>query len=109
MGFLSSTKARLVMVFCGVLGFLNVMYMLSLNRSDRNQLHSTVWYPMYLKARAIMLNPIVLISYVLILSVLLFWVSKQPKTQDEETAKLVVLAMVICSFVGLLIGWAFKL
>jgi hypothetical protein len=66
-------------------------------------------YRSYVQHRAVALNPMFLVPYVVVLGILLVWSLRPPPSQQQESLRLTALGLVLFSLLGLVFSLIFKL
>jgi hypothetical protein len=74
----------------------------------RDQFHQSPFYPSYLRQRAIMLNPMILVPWMAVVGLLLVWSLRPFSSREEESQKLWGLALALFSLLGLAFTLMFK-
>ncbi len=103
------SKIWSVLALCAGLFVLNAAWLTFLQHSDRSQLHASPFYPIYLSLRTVLLRPLSLIAIFVFTLFGLLAVSRPRKKPGNEFGRLALLAVVVCTVVGIVLLWLFKL
>jgi hypothetical protein len=85
-----------------------VLNMVMMGPPYREQLHQSPFYPSYTQKRAIMLNPMILVPWMVVVGLVLVWSLRPFSSQEEESQKLWGLALALFSVLGLAFTLIFK-
>jgi hypothetical protein len=109
-----SSRPRIYMVLglCFLLFLLNAAWLAYFQHTYATTFHSSPFYPIYLDLRSLALKPYTLFILVIFVAWGLFGVfrpTNQPLDTRTELQRLTLLAMVVCSVLGLALLLVFKL
>lgn len=107
---LKFTKKQWVLIGCwaatGVVGA--VVNTVNMGPTYRAQFQQSPFYPLYARQRAIMLNPMILVPWMVVVGLLLAWSLRPFSSQEDESQKLWGLALALFSVLGLAFTLTFK-
>lgn len=109
--FLWSPKARLAWAICAAFGILDslcVYFMRDTLRNGLKHLPEPI-APDYARFHAFWYGGSGFLLLVAIAATIIYWASRPPRTEVQESTKLVLLIMAVVSLEAWLLGWLFKI
>jgi hypothetical protein len=94
-------QSKLIGCWAAVAIILAALNTITIDSRYRERLHQIPGYSSYAQRRAIMLNPMILVPWMVVVGLLLVWSFRPFSSQQEESQKLWGLALALFSLLGL--------
>ena len=102
-------KSRLFVFGFFILFVLNAAWLGWLQHSDRSELHSSPFYPVYLSLRGLALKPLTVFGFAVVLLVLFWNFFREGRDRRNVLEEIILIAAALGIIFGYILTGAFKL